>query len=193
MIKFPDKKYNIIYIDPPWKYNLRNNPNTRFGSGMHIYPGMELHEIKRLPIQTIADENCLLFMWTTPPQLINQIWIPDLWGFEYVTKAFCWIKMNARNEKYRFGNGYYCKSNTEDCYLYRKGKIQVINNSISQIIDKEFPSDIITHIRDHSRKPDEVRDKIVQLVGDLPRIELFARGQYLGWDVWGNQTFETIY
>ena len=175
-----DKKYNIIYADPPWKYNARNNTKTKFGGGaMGHYPVLSLQEIKELPIDRISDENCALFLWTTFPYLDKQIRLFEEWGFTYKTLGFSWIKTNKRNQAPFFGIGYYTKSNCEVCLLGTKGHMLPISNKVS--------SCIISAREEHSKKPDCVRDKIVELFGDIPRIELFARQQVAGWDCWGDE------
>lgn len=174
-----NKKYQIIYADPPWLYNARNNKATKFGGGAcGHYDVMELRDIQNLPIQRIADKNCALFLWVTFPKLKEQLSVFSSWGFKYVTLGFSWIKTNKHNAKPFFGVGYYTKSNCEVCLLGIKGKLKPISNGVS--------SCIISERREHSRKPDEVRERIVQLFGDLPRIELFARQKSVGWDCWGN-------
>lgn len=174
------KKYNIIYADPPWKYNSRANHKTRFrGGACGHYDLMTMEEIKSLPIPEIADNNCALFMWCTFPYLKDQIKLFKHWGFKYKTVGFTWIKLNSLNKKPFFGVGYYTKSNAEVCLLGIKGKMTPIDNSISSVI--------LAERREHSKKPDEVRNKIVKLFGDLPKIELFARQYTDGWDVWGNE------
>jgi site-specific DNA-methyltransferase (adenine-specific) len=185
------KKYNIIYTDPPWKYNLRANHKTRFrGGACGYYNLMTMEEIKALPVPDLADKNCALFMWCTFPYLEDQIKLFNHWGFKYKTVAFTWIKTNKNSEtnqmgfftpkvKPFFGVGYYTKSNAEICLLGIKGKMKPISNKVS--------SAIISPIREHSRKPDEARERIVQLFGDIPRIEMFARQQTQGWDTWGNE------
>ena len=185
------KKYQIIYADPPWKYNSRANHKTRFrGGACGHYDLMSMDEIKKLPIQDLANNNCALFMWVTFPYLEEQIKLFKHWGFRYRTVGFNWIKTNKRQnlEQYSylptepdpfFGVGYYTKSNSELCLLGIKGQLEVLDNSISSIV--------IAQRREHSRKPDEIRDKIIRLFGDLSRIELFAREKTEGWDVWGNE------
>lgn len=178
-------EYNIIYADPPWKYNSRANHKTRFrGGACGHYSLMSMDEIKALPIPDIAAENCALFMWCTFPFLEDQIKLFKHWGFKYKTVGFTWVKTNSKAGTPFFGVGYYTKSNTEVCLLGIKGKIKPITNTISSVI--------ISQRREHSRKPDEVREKIVQLFGDLPRIELFARNKTEGWDVWGNEVDNSI-
>lgn len=173
-------KYSIIYADPPWQYNARKNTNTRFGGGaMGHYSTMTMEEIKQLPIAHIADKNCALLMWCTFPYLNEQIKLFENWGFEYKTLAFSWTKTNKITGTPFFGIGYYFKSNCEVCLLGVKGKMKPISNKVS--------SCIISPKEEHSKKPKEARDRIVELFGDVPRIELFARQQVDGWDCWGNE------
>ena len=125
------------------------------------------------------DYDCILFMWATFPNLPDALRVIQEWGFTYKTLGFSWIKTNKKNGKYFFGIGYYTKSNAEICLIATKGKPKPISNYVSSVI--------VSPRREHSRKPDEIRDKIVELVGDMPRIELFARQTVDGWDCWGNE------
>lgn len=180
-IPFPNKKYKIIYADPPWEYGnkvfrkFRLNKNA--GSASYHYDTLTIDQISDLPIQEITDENCILFMWATFPNLPQALQVIESWGFEYKTLGFSWIKKN-KNQGYFFGIGHYTKSNCEVCLIAVKGQPKIINDTLSSVL--------ISPIRGHSQKPNIVRNKIVQLMGDLPRIELFARTKVHGWDVWGN-------
>ena len=140
---------------------------------------MKDEEIAALPVNKIADKNCALFLWTTFPLLDKQIRLFKQWGFTYKTLGFSWIKTNPKNGKPCFGVGYYAKSNCEVCLMGIKGRMTPISNKVS--------SCVISPRREHSRKPDEVRESIVELFGNIPRIELFAREQADGWDAWGNE------
>jgi N6-adenosine-specific RNA methylase IME4 len=172
-------EYQVIYADMPWAYNDRRNKHTRFcGGAMAHYPVMKIPEIKNLPVAELAADNAALFMWCTFPQLDEQIKLFSHWGFKYVTVAFNWVKTNKKNNNPFFGIGYYTKSNSEVCLLGIRGKMKPVSNSVSSII--------IAPRREHSRKPDEARERIVQLFGDVPRVELFARQQVAGWDQYGN-------
>lgn len=174
------KKYKIIYADPPWKYNSRANHKTRFRGGAEgHYPLMSMEAIKLLPINDIADKNCVLFMWCTFPYLNEQIKLFEHWGFKYRTLGFSWIKTNPKNGKPFFGVGYYAKSNCEVCLMGIRGKMKPVSNKVSSVI--------ISPRREHSRKPDEAAERIVELFGDIPRIELFARHKKKGWNIWGNE------
>ena len=178
------KKYNIIYADPPWYFNSRNNTNTKFGGGISDkYPVMRLNEIKELDIPSIADDNCALFMWATTStgdsNLAEKLQLFEHWGFRLVNIGFTWVKVNPNKMTPFFGTGYYTKSNAEHCFLGIKGKMKPVSNSVSSLI--------IAPREEHSKKPNVVRDKIVELFGDLPRVELFARQKTEGWDVWGNE------
>ena len=140
---------------------------------------MKLNDICNLPIKNISDKDCILFLWVTYPMLQEGLKLIEAWGFKYKTIGFQWIKQNKSGNGLFFGLGRWTKGNTECCLIATKGKISRINNSISQLI--------LSPLREHSKKPDETRDKIVSLVGDLPRIELFARENVEGWDCWGNE------
>ena len=174
-----EKKYQIIYADPPWKYNSRANHKTRFrGGACGHYDLISMDKIKALPIPELAEENCVLFLWTTFPYLEDQIKLFKHWGFKYKTLGFSWIKTNLKAGTPFFGVGYYAKSNCEVCLMGIKGKMKPVSNKISSVI--------IAPRRKHSQKPEEVREKIVELFGDVPRIELFAREKTEGWDSIGN-------
>lgn len=180
MIPFPNKKYSIIYADPPWKYNSRANHKTTFRGGAEgHYPLMSMDEIKALRVGDLGEKNSALFLWATLPYINEQIKLFDHWGYRYRTVAFAWIKTNKNNGFPFFGVGHYTRSNLEVCLLGIRGQLTAQTHKISQVI--------VAPRREHSRKPDEVRDKIVELFGDLPRIELFARGSTSGWDTWGDE------
>lgn len=172
----PNKKYNIIYVDPPWDYKDKALAGAR-GANCK-YPTLDITSISKLDVPSITAENAILFLWVTFPQLENGLQLIKNWGFTYKTIAFTWVKRNKKANTWFFGMGNWTRSNAEICLLAIKGKPKRINASISSIID--------TPIEEHSKKPAIVRDKIVELCGDIPRIELFARQKTEGWDVWGN-------
>lgn len=195
------KKYNLIYADPPWQYS---NQSTRAATKNH-YPTLKTQSIKKLPIPKIANDNSVLAMWYTSAFALDAIEIAEAWGFRVKNmKLFTWVKLNKNyhqnitkqlkkhgcmnsedvfnliNDQLRFGLGNYTRANSEDCLIAVRGKgIQRINKSVSQII--------LAPIGAHSAKPQEARDRIVQLYGNVPRVELFARQNVNGWDAWGNE------
>ena len=184
MIPFPDKKYQIIYADPPWQYNDKMIGHQ--GAETH-YKTMSNKDICLLPLNEITDNNCALFIWVTNPLLIEALEVIKFWGFKYKTVAFCWNKM-SNNGNLIHNMGRWTMGNIEICLLATKGHPVRITKNIKQLV---------INVRSrHSKKPSEVRKRIVQLMGDLPRIELFARPSkdllfedesYKGWDVWGNE------
>lgn len=179
------KKYKIIYADPPWKYNDKLGTNsTKMGGYDKYYNGMELEDICKLPINDIADNDCILFLWATMPKLIEAFKVIKSWGFTYKTCAFTWIKTNPKSNTIFKGVGRWVMGNAELCLLATKGKPHRINKDISQVV--------MAHRGKHSVKPPIVRMKIVRLMGDLPRIELFARQKMDGWGIWGNQAPKDI-
>ena len=177
-MELPDKLYNIILGDPAWSYRDKRDKHPRLCGGASVhYNTMTVEDIKNLPVNKIADKNCMLFLWVTFPNLREGLEVMKAWGFDYRTLGFSWIKLNKKNKKPFFGIGYYTKSNCEVCLIGVKGKPIVASNFVSSVV--------MTVREKHSKKPDIVRDKIVQLCGDLPRIELFARERADGWDSWG--------
>jgi|TARA_R100000315_G_scaffold32508_1_gene13167 N6-adenosine-specific RNA methylase IME4 len=189
-IPFPNKKYNIIYADPPWSYRTWTAKGGHKSASAH-YKTMDIEDIKSLPIQDICEKDCVLFIWVTFPNLIEGIDTLSSWGFTYKTCGFVWVKTNKNyninqtsflpQDSFNtfYGLGYWTRANSELCLIGTKGKIRRQSNSVHQII--------YDPIREHSRKPDCTRDKIVELMGDIPRIELFARQKHEGWDCWGNE------
>jgi N6-adenosine-specific RNA methylase IME4 len=172
------KKYNIIYADPPWSFKHYSDK----GKGRapdNYYKCQNLEDIKNLPIGDLASDNCALFMWVTYPFLEKSFEVLKAWGFQYKTVGFTWVKKNKKADSWFWGMGYWTRSNAEICIIATKGKVARQSSSVHQIID--------TPIEQHSKKPDITRDKIVELCGDIPRIELFARDKVKGWDVWGNE------
>ena len=174
-------KYNIIYADPPWRYDDR----TCSGTCEIHYPTIKIEDLCKLPIKELAAPDCILFLWTTYPKLREALQLIEAWGFKYKSIGFQWIKKNKSGNGFFFGLGRWTRGNTEPCLIATKGKPKRLANNISQLIFEP--------IEQHSKKPDIVRDKIVELVGDLPRVELFARQAIEGWDVWGNEVESSKY
>lgn len=175
-----DKKYNVIYADPPWKYKTWTEGG---GTAEKHYPTMKLDDIIKMKdtIEKISDNNCILFLWVTFPCLLEGLKVMKEWGFTYKTCGFNWVKRNKKSNTFFFGMGYWTRANSELCLIGTKGTIKRKSNKVFQIVD--------TPIEEHSKKPDIVRDRIVELVGDIPRIELFARQTADGWDCWGNELY----
>ena len=184
-------KYKIIYADPPWRFkNWSMNELVTRGekwarkNGRSPYNVMDNEDIYKLKVNEIADKDCILFMWATYPKLQEALETIKAWGFEYKTVAFTWVKQNKVSDGFHFGLGYWTRGNPEICLLATKGHPHRINKCVANLT--------ISHLQEHSKKPDIIRDKIIQLVGDLPRIELFARQKVEGWDSWGNEVENDI-
>lgn len=184
MIPFPEKKYSVIYADPPWAYRQCGTSEKSRGTAKKHYPTMSNEDIAALPIPSIcAPDGAACFMWATFPNIGEAVRVMERWGFEYKTAAFVWVKKYAKSGKNFWGMGAYTRANAEVCLLgvtpnFKAGE-RVISHAVHQIIEAPYDG--------HSKKPDETRARIVQLLGDLPRIELFARQRADGWDAWGNE------
>ncbi len=174
------KKYQIIYADPPWRYRDKGcNGNCE----AH-YKTMKIQDIASLGVDSISAKDCVLFLWTTYPMLEETLYLINQWGFRYKSIGFQWVKLNKKALTPFYGLGRWTRGNTEPCLIATKGRPQRIAKDVFQLIQEP--------IRGHSQKPDKVRNEIVRLMGDLPRIELFAREKTEGWDVWGNEVESDI-
>lgn len=175
MIPFPDKIYDIIYADPPWLYNDKLGG----GGAEEHYPCLTISDLMKLPVISLASSNSSLFLWVTPPHLPHAFEVIDAWGFTYKTVAFTWVKRNRCSPSWFMGLGHYTRSNAELCLIATRGSPRRQSMGVRSVVD--------TPIERHSKKPDCVRDRIVELYGNVPRIELFARERVDGWDAWGNE------
>lgn len=176
MIPFPEKKYSVIYADPPWNYAAGGK--TR--NVERHYRTMNPEDIYSLPVQDIAEDDCLLFLWATFPNLDVALETIRRWGFQYKTAAFVWVKRNRKAPSWFWGLGNWTRANAEICLLATKGKPKRASASVHSIIDAP--------IGRHSEKPAETRDRIAQLAGGgVSMIELFARKTAPGWDSWGDE------
>ena len=135
-----------------------------------------------LPVAELAADDCVLFLWTTWPEMQEALELIPAWGFTYQSIAFVWVKLN-RDDAPFLGLGRWTRGNTEPCPLATRGGPQRISPFVSQLVFAEKGR--------HSEKPGEVRERIVELVGDIPRIELFARKSVPGWASWGDELEES--
>jgi N6-adenosine-specific RNA methylase IME4 len=180
----PCAYFAAILIDPPWRFETWSDAGKDRSPERH-YPTMTMDELRRLDVAALAAPDSVLFMWVTWPMLPQGVTLIDAWGFTYKTCAFCWTKADVRQiEMFRddadvaIGNGYWTRANTEPCLLAVRGKPRRLHADVRQAI--------IAPRREHSRKPDEIHDRIERLVGG-PYLELFARRRRPGWTVWGNE------
>ena len=181
------KKYEIIYADPPWSYyNVltckKNTPTlTANGHRMPPYPMLSSKDIRSINVQNISEKNCFLFIWTTDYHLDKCLKVIEDWGFTYKTVAFSWQKFNKQGNPVCFTGAYTLKSGIENCLLATRGNIK------GWVQDKTVRALIQSQRTEHSQKPEEARKRIERLLGDRPRVELFARQKHEGWDTIGNE------
>jgi len=174
-----NKKYSIIYADPPWDYKGQKQHRGKAGGGkdsggaLTHYPCMKLRQLKMMRVQEISDDDCLLFLWATSPHLDQAIQLMESWGFKYKTIGFVW-------NKERVNPGFYTMSQVEICIIGKKGKIPSPRGArnVRQYL-KEMRGK-------HSAKPKEVRKRIDKMFPSQQKIELFARATAPGWDSWGH-------
>ncbi|MGE3583055.1 MAG: MT-A70 family methyltransferase [Hyphomonadaceae bacterium] len=204
-IVLPAGKFSVILADPPWQFQTRSPkgrgrcpdaPMTRNEQRQNNperhYKTMSIEEIESLPVADVAAKNCVLFLWAIDPMLPHALRVAEKWGFTYKTVAFYWVKTRRESSTrdllhdipehklYPMGTGYWTRSNPEQCLLFTRGKPsrQQLATAVRKLI--------VSPRREHSRKPDCVRDNIEQLCTG-PYLELFARQSRPGWTTWGNE------
>lgn len=190
----PQGHYGFILADPPWKFQTWSHRGENRGAAQH-YRTMPTADISALPVAPLAAKDCVLYIWGTWTHLPDCLAIIAAWGFTYKTAGFVWLKLNKGapqlyvdlNDTF-LGLGYGPRGNTEYCLRATRGKPKTNNKGVSQLLFGEDPAPqiIASHIREHSRKPEEQYDGIEALY-DGPHLELFARTARPGWDAWGNQ------
>lgn len=176
--------YGAILADPPWNFRVWSKDTGSGRSPCAHYPTQSTDDLASLPVADLALPNCALFIWACWPTLVDALELIESWGFIYKTCAFSWMKADPyrlfADEATPFaGMGYWTRANTEPCLLATRGSPKRLNADVRQ--------GIIAPRREHSRKPDEIHGRIERLVAG-PYLELFARQERLGWDVWGNET-----
>ena len=175
-----ERRYGVIYADPPWPWETYSELGKELSPENH-YPTMTHDAIAALPVATLAAEDCALFLWATMPQLPEALRVIEAWGFTYKTCAFVWLKQTRDGGRFSTGMGYWTRSNAELCLLATRGSPHRLNVDVHQVV--------LAPRMEHSRKPDEVADRIERLVPG-PCLELFARRPRDGWAVWGNEVAE---
>ena len=173
----PNKKYGVIYADPPWSFKTYSEKGKDRSPEKH-YPVLSIADIIRLPVDRIAKDNAVLLMWVVDPLLDQAFKVIDAWGFKYKTVGFTWAKSNKTKPGFFTGLGYWTRGNPEMCLLATKGKPKRLSKSVPQLV--------IDQRREHSKKPDIMYKHIENLL-EGPYIELFARQQKDGWDNYGNE------
>jgi len=167
------KKYKVILADPPWLYNDKGS--SKHPGASHKYNCMKLEDLMNLPIDIISDTDSVLFLWSTMPMLPNALKLVEAWGFKYKTIGFVWVKRNKKKKDgWFYGMGHWTRSNPEVVILGVRGNPKRASANVHSIIESP--------IKIHSSKPDELYDRIEELCGDVPRVELFARKTRDGWD-----------
>lgn len=180
---FPERKhYQVIYADPPWTFATY----SRKGKGRSpeaYYDCMSLADIKALPVGEWAAKHSALFLWTTDPILEKAFEVIRAWGFTYKTVGFHWVKLNksstesaSRATHFFTGLGFWTRANPELCLLATRGSPRRLRADVAKLI--------VSPRREHSRKPDEVYERIEALC-EGPYLEMFARSSRPGWSSWG--------
>lgn len=180
--------YRAIYADPPWRFKTYAQPAPdapgRRDAERH-YPTMSKAEIMALPVREVAARDSHCYLWVTPPFYRAGLDVLDAWGFKFSTRLFTWAKVYPGRlppwspDDFTIGTGYHSRQNTEFVILGRRGKGVPRTGAFVRELH-------ISERREHSRKPESIRDDIDRMIGpDWPRLEMFSRTSGRGWDAWG--------
>lgn len=176
---WPTEAYGAILADPPWAFKTWSSRGLTFRAAEHYYDTQDEHWLRALPVGNLAAVDCVLFLWVVDSHLDVGINLMRRWGFEYKTRAFVWVKTcKSDPSKPRMGMGFWTRKESELCIMGTRGRPRRLSKGVRQIVMEPR--------REHSRKPDCVRDRIEALVGG-PYLELFARQRVAGWDAWGDE------
>ena len=156
VLELPNKKYNIIYADPPWSYKDKALAGNR--GACCKYDTQSKDWIENLQVKSITADDCVLFMWVTMPKLNECFDVIKSWGFEYKTVAFTWIKKNKIADSLFWGMGRWTRANAELCLLGTKGRLKRINAGVHSVIESK--------IEEHSKKPDEIMARALLVAQD---------------------------
>lgn len=192
------RSYGTITVDPPWRFESYSGGTVPQRAKDQHYDTMTPQELAALPVSQLAGPNCALLMWGISSHLPHMMWLAKKWGFTFSSKAFCWAKTRPdandelwdRIEKgdwpriqedrfWHFGLGHTTRKNTEDCWLFKRGRPKRISGGVRELI--------VSPLREHSRKPDEFYDRAERLYPG-PYVDLFSRTPRKGWSAWGNET-----
>ena len=178
------KKYKTLYADPPWQFQNRTGKVAPEHKRLTRYETMKLEDIKALPIRDLADEKSHLYLWVPNALLPEGLEVMKAWGFEYKTNII-WEKVRHDGGPDGRGVGFYFRNVTEMLLFGIRGdKNRTLAPARSQV------NLIRSTKREHSRKPDEIIP-LIESCSPGPYLELFARGDRPGWDMWGNQAMDT--
>ncbi len=180
--------YSVILADPPWQYNDRK-PR---GGAEHHYLTTSTDTLRELPVARLAASDCALFLWATYPMIREAFAVIAAWGFDYKTLAFQWVKLNKKAPSDFVGLGHWTRGNTEPCLLATRGKPQRADAGVRQVLLDTPEELVVAPVGHHSAKPAEVRSRIERLMGDVPRLEMFARERAPGWDCHGNEVVSDV-
>lgn len=177
-------KFRTILLDPPWPYDRKAGQ----GVAERQYSLMTWRDLADLRpyLHAAAAPDCAIFVWTTAPLLMEQTDTVRLWGFRYVTKAFCWVKTKRPSHAIFHGIGSYTASNTEDVWLLSNGTPQRQAAGVSQVVPTVDTEGVVAPMGRHSRKPEAIQDRIERLFAG-PYLEVFARRRRAGWTCIGNE------
>jgi len=184
------KKYSIIYCDPPWDFANKNIGATGKSGASSKYTTTGIEALKAMDVNAITADDAVLFMWWVGSMPQEAIDLVKAWGFTIKNmNGIVWNKLTRKNNPH-FGMGFWTRAGSESVLIATKGKIKPKSRSVRAVFNAEEQIQFEGKILRHSEKPKQVRELIIELAGDLPRLEMFNRDD--SWDVFGFESKDTI-
>ena len=179
-----NKKYQIIYADPPWQFTNKKTGGSMASGAANQYTVTSTEDLKQLDIESLCADDCVLIMWYVGAMPQDAIDLVNSWGFTLKNmNGFVWRKLTVKLLDF-FGMGFWTRAGSESAIIATRGKPKPASRSVRAVHSCVAGK--------HSQKPDKFRKLAVELCGDVPRLEMFAREAHEGWDVFGNEAPNSI-
>lgn len=183
-LRLPDKEYEVVLADPPWSYTGQQD---KWGAAAKFYDTMTAEDIYELPVGDILAPKGVLFLWATGPKLDVAMGCAAAWGLTYRGMAFVWVKTRKSAPDVPIGAQGVRPSVVKPTTEFVLAMSRVKSGRPLKLSDESIRQVVMAPRREHSRKPDEVQERIEAMYPDASKIELFARRSRDGWDSWGNE------
>lgn len=184
-------KASVLLIDPPVQYKVwsekAKTPGRRASAHYGLMSWDDLADMREA-INEVAAPDCAMFLWVTSPLIPDTLKLAqEGWGFKFKTVAFVWSKTTRDRLKNVMGLGYWTRPYTEQCWLFTRGAPKRVDKGVPQLVETIEPMSVYSPRLGHSQKPEAVHHLIERLMGDVQRVEMFARRRVPGWTCIGNE------
>jgi N6-adenosine-specific RNA methylase IME4 len=176
--------YDIILADPPWSYTGQQD---KWGAAAKFYPTMTLDDIMALDVGALLNSRGIVFLWATSPLFHHAMTVLDRWGLTFRGVAFVWVKTKKSDPLVPIAAQGVRPSIIKPTTEFVLAASRVATGRPMALEDESICQVVLAPKQEHSRKPDEVQERIERMYPHAKRLEMFARRKRDGWDAWGNE------